>query len=354
MTKVKSWLKKDFNETRVLFRNLPVMPFAILCAALIAMNFLANKGIITNPEVAKWFSADSGIIVSWIAFLAGDMLVKRFGAKAAIKVNIAAIGVQIVAVLLLTIGAMLPGTADFGIGYSLGLDGSVDTLAFNTIFKAGVWPMIGGTLAFCLATVVDSIMSKFILTRFRNRTTFKSYAVASYVSTAVGQFLDNMFFALFFSIWQGWFAFGGNDLSNVLTSLITFSAFGMVAELIGQAILSPIGFKMTRHWSKLGIGNEYIDLVEEAQEVNMENAEVKHGKVRPVKVVCFVLSVVALVSSVLFGIYTRLNVCTNPEPFVLDISNATLNIVVVYVLAFVAFGLYVAGAAISSKKEKVA
>lgn len=86
-TKFKTWLKKDWHETKVLFKCLPALPFAILSAALIAMNFLANKGIVSQ----SWFSMDAGIIVSWVSFLAGDTLVKRFGAKAAIKINIAAI-----------------------------------------------------------------------------------------------------------------------------------------------------------------------------------------------------------------------------------------------------------------------
>ena len=105
MNKVKNWLKNDWQETKVLFKCLPALPFAVLCAALIAMNFLANKAIVSE----SWISLDAGIIVSWIAFLAGDMLVKRFGAKASIKVNVASIGVQLLAIGLLTLGANLPG-----------------------------------------------------------------------------------------------------------------------------------------------------------------------------------------------------------------------------------------------------
>ena len=101
MKKFRTWLHKDWNETKVLFRCIPAFPFAILCAALIAMNFLANKAIVSET----WISLDAGITVSWIAFLAGDMLVKRFGAKASIKVNFAAILIQLLAIGLLTIGS---------------------------------------------------------------------------------------------------------------------------------------------------------------------------------------------------------------------------------------------------------
>ena len=186
-----AWLKKDWNETKVLFRSLPAIPFAVLCICLVVMNFLANKGWVPDNPV---FSADAGMIVSWIGFLAGDMIVKIYGAKAAIKVNIAAIIIQLFAITLFTLGALLPWTYP----QTIGVDGATYCSdCFDHIFMAQFWPCFGGTLAFALATVVDSILSKFLLTRFKDRTSFKAYAVASYASTALGQFLDNMFFALF-------------------------------------------------------------------------------------------------------------------------------------------------------------
>ena len=95
------YLKKEWNETKVLFRCMPTIPFAFLVACLIAMNFLANRGGAIGPV-----PFDCGIIVSWVVFLASDMLVKRFGAKAAIKINIAALLLELVSIGLMTIGAM--------------------------------------------------------------------------------------------------------------------------------------------------------------------------------------------------------------------------------------------------------
>lgn len=248
---MKEWLKKDWNETKVLFKCLPALPFAILCASLIAMNFLANKGIVPAP-LDKYFQADAGIIVSWVAFLAGDMLVKRFGAKAAIKVNLAAISVQLFAVILFTIGSLIPW------GYSIEPGSYEDT--FNSIFRLSLWPLLAGTGAFIIATITDSFLSKFVLTRFKNRTTFRAYATASYASTAVGQFVDNLSFGLLFSVWQPWF--------TSFSAIWLYSAAGMIIELVCQAIFSPVGYRISRSWAKKGIGNEYIELVKEAQEVN--------------------------------------------------------------------------------------
>lgn len=251
MERIKNWMKKDWNETKVLFKCLPAFPFAILCSALIAMNFLANKGIVPE-QFTRFFQADAGIIVSWVAFLAGDMLVKRFGAKAAIKVNVAAITVQLFAIILLTLGSLLP--------WSYTIEPGSYEAVFDSIFRLSLWPLCAGTGAFIIATVCDSFLSKFVLTRFRNRTTFKAYATASYTSTAVGQFIDNLAFALLFSVWQPWF--------TDFNAIWLFSAAGMVIELICQAVFSPLGYKISKNWAKKGVGDEYIKLVKEAQEVN--------------------------------------------------------------------------------------
>lgn len=255
MSKILNWFQNDWKETKVLFKCLPAFPFAILCASLIAMNFLANKGIVPEPY-SNFIQLDAGIIVSWVAFLAGDMLVKRFGAKAAIKVNVAAIGVQLFAIILLTIGSLIP--------WSYVEPGSTFEADFDGIFKLSLWPLAAGTAAFVIATVIDSLFSKYILTRFKDRTSFKAYAVASYASTAVGQFLDNFLFALFFSLWQPWF-----DASAIWL----FSAAGAVIELIGQAIFSPVGYKIARGWADKGVGKEYVEMVKEAQEVNSNGKE---------------------------------------------------------------------------------
>lgn len=244
MTSLKNWFKKDWNETKVLFKCLPAIPFAILCAALIAMNFLANKGIVST----SWLSIDAGIIVSWVSFLAGDTLVKRFGPKAAIKINTAAIIVQLIAILLLTAGATIPWA-----------DPSTAMAGFDDIFGAAMWPLAAGTGAFIIAIIFDSFISKFILTRFKDRTSFKAYAVASYGSTFIGQFLDNLLFALFFSVWQPWC-----DPSSIWLMALA----GAVVELICQAVFSPVGYKIASNWRKNGIGDEYISIVKEAQEVN--------------------------------------------------------------------------------------
>lgn len=253
-TKLKSWFKKDWNETKTLFRCLPALPFAVLCAALIAMNILANKTIVNET----WIALDAGICVSWISFLAGDMLVKRFGPKAAFKVSIAAILVQLMAVGLLAVGGALPwGT-------------NADPITgFDGLFcSAGlIWPLSAGTVAFIIAMLVDTFLNWAIFSRMRDKKSFKSYAVASYVSTAVGQFVDNFVFGLLFTYAAGYVEF---------TSLFLFAGVGALVELLCQIFLSPIGYKIADSWRKNKVGQAYVELVPEAQLANEDETAHTH------------------------------------------------------------------------------
>lgn len=246
-------LKKEWEETKVLFKCMPTIPFAFLVCCLIAMNFLANRGGAIGPV-----AFDCGVIVSWVVFLASDMLVKRFGAKASIKINIAALALELVAVGLMALGTLLP----------FAMYGSTpeESAVFTQIFVAAPWPLFAGAAAALLANVINALISKAILLKFKNRTSGKAYITASWISTAIGQFFDNSFFGLFFSMWQPWFpAF---HTWKALIYIIPASAMGAIIELVGQMIFSPVGFKIAETWRRKGIGQEYVDMVKEAQEVN--------------------------------------------------------------------------------------
>lgn len=239
-------IKKDWNETKVLFRCIPALPFAVLCGAMIAMNILANKTIVNET----WISLDAGIMVSWISFLAGDMLVKRFGPKASIKINIAAVLVQLLIVGLLALGGLLPWGTN-----------AEPIEGFDSIFCSTglIWPLSVGTFAFIVATMFDSLINWAVFKRFKNKQGFAAYAVASYTSSLVGQFLDNFLFGLLFTWMAGYVTF---------ESLWLFAGVGAIVEVVCQIILSPIGYAMCNEWKKHNVGQEYVDLVKEAQIAN--------------------------------------------------------------------------------------
>ena len=249
--KIKTWLSTDWKETKILFRSIPALPFALLCAALIAMNFLANKTIVNE----SWIGIDAGIMVSWIAFLAGDMIVKRFGPKAALKVNLAAVGVQLVAVALFAIGGSLP----WGRNALFTPEDFMWAANVDGLFKGSLWPLAAGTAAFVVGISVDVFLNWAIFKRFKNKRSFKAYAVSSYASTMIAQFVDNVVFGLLFTVLAGYMEF---------SAVWMFGAVGAVVELVCQIVLSPVGYRISESWRKDDVGKEYIDFVEEAQKAN--------------------------------------------------------------------------------------
>lgn len=79
---------------------------------------------------------------------------------------------------------------------------------------------------------------------------FRTFAVRSYTSTAIGQFVDNFVFAMLVShVFFGW----------TMTQVIMCSITGALAELLAEIIFSPIGFKVCKTWEKHEVGNKYIE-----------------------------------------------------------------------------------------------
>ena len=79
---------------------------------------------------------------------------------------------------------------------------------------------------------------------------FAAYALRTYFSTAVGQFTDNMVFALIVGrVFFGW----------SMLQCVTCSAVGMAAELICEVIFSPVGYAVCRKWKKENVGSAYLE-----------------------------------------------------------------------------------------------
>ena len=78
---------------------------------------------------------------------------------------------------------------------------------------------------------------------------FVSFAIRSYISTGIAQFLDNLVFAVMVSyVFFGW----------TPLQVITCSLTGALAELLFEIVLSPIGYRVTKGWKAEKVGEEYI------------------------------------------------------------------------------------------------
>ena len=84
-----------------------------------------------------------------------------------------------------------------------------------------------------------------------------AYIAQSYISTFVGQFLDNLIFSVIvFMIFAPiyWDGFCWTFIQCAMCALT-----GAVIELILEIIFSPIGYKIVSKWKKEKVGKEYID-----------------------------------------------------------------------------------------------
>ena len=82
----------------------------------------------------------------------------------------------------------------------------------------------------------------------------------TYVSTFIGQFLDNFIFSIIVFVGFApifWNGFHWTPLQCAMCALT-----GAVAELIMEIVFSPIGYKIVTDWKKNNVGKEYLDYVE--------------------------------------------------------------------------------------------
>lgn len=235
-------IKHEVNDFKVLLRSVPSLVMALFTVSVILMNLLANKEIHTG---LSWLALDCGFIVSWMSFLAMDMLTKRFGAKASIKLSITAAGINLIVCGIMFLISKVPG--NWGEYYTY--NNEIVNESLNATIGGTWYILLGSTIAFLVASVVNSLSNVIIGKLFKNDN-FTAYAVRSYVSTTIGQFIDNLCFALIVShVFFGW----------TLLQCITCSIVGCLVELVCEIIFSPIGYKVCKKWEKLNVGKEYFD-----------------------------------------------------------------------------------------------
>ena len=133
--------------------------------------------------------------------------------------------------------------------------------AFDSIFGGTWFVLLGSTVAFLASAVINNLLNYAIGRCFEKNPDGKlAYAMRSYVSTFIGQFLDNLIFSLivfvFFApiFWDGF--------CWTILQCVTCALTGAVAELILEVIFSPIGYRITQKWKAENVGREYFEYVE--------------------------------------------------------------------------------------------
>ncbi len=257
---MKQQLKNFLQETKLLLSSVPPFTFALFLLSVFAMNLLANKSLDIPLE---WLALDCGITVSWASFLCMDVLTKHFGPKAATTLSVIAALVNLFLCLLLFLSSLIPGT--WGAFYDFGEEPVIND-ALDSTFGGTWYVLLGSSVAFLASAAINNFSNWGIGKIFKKHPDgFLAYACRSYVSTAVGQFADNLIFAFIVSF----FFFGWSPLQCVTCALT-----GMVAELLCEAAFSPLGYRICRRWKRDGVGEQYLDFLSKKEQL-YENSD--HG-----------------------------------------------------------------------------
>ncbi len=235
-------LKDLVEDYKVLLRSIPASTVTVFVVSVILMNLLANKELVSFPYLAL----DCGFTLSWVAFLCQDMICKRFGPKASVKVSIMALACNLAVSLLFWLVSLAPGM--WGAYYST--ESLEVNAALNSTIGGSWYVVLGSSVAMLCSSFVNSHVNQFI-GHLTDDGSFAKFALRSYVSTGIGQFVDNLVFALIVS-----YNFFGWSPVQVITCSIT----GALAELACEILLSPVGFRVASGWEREGVGAEYVRL----------------------------------------------------------------------------------------------
>ena len=260
--KLKNWIKRELNDYKVLLRSIPSPIVMFFVLSIVCMNLLANK-LLVDPEITGkffgGFTLDCGYTLSWIAFLCMDMICKRFGPKAATKLSIFAIVVNLGATIVFWLLMKTPGL--WWVSYDAG--DALETVngAVSSVF-AGTWQIvIGSATAMLISSIVNALLNWKIGIASHDDNSYKKFALRSFVSTGIAQFVDNFVFCFLLGLILYTNVEGYFSASNLIINPI----IGMLIELFCEIVFSPIGYRMSKKWATENVGNDYIALQQQAK-----------------------------------------------------------------------------------------
>ena len=108
---------------------------------------------------------------------------------------------------------------------------------------------MGSSIAMLAAAICNSLINQAVAKRL-TYSGYKAFAMRSFISTGVAQFVDNLTFALIVS-----YHFFGWSTAQVLMCSLT----GAVAELLCEVIFSPFGYRVSNRWDEENVGKQYLD-----------------------------------------------------------------------------------------------
>ena len=224
-------MKKTVSEFREMLKTVPPLLLTLTVLSVVGMNLLANKSIDTG---LSWLALDAGVLLSWMAFLTMDILTHCYGPRAATLFSVFALVLNLLMAGIFFAASRIPGV--WGESFVEGSEAVINTALDNTF--GGTWfILLGSSTAFIVSAFVNNFLNYGIGKLLKTQEGFGRFALRSYVSTFLGQFVDNLVFALIVSkIFFGW------SLLQCFTCAIT----GAIAELVFEVVFSPMGYRISQ------------------------------------------------------------------------------------------------------------
>lgn len=223
-------MKKTVSDFREMLKTVPPLLLTLTVLAVVGMNLLANKSIVN----LDWLALDAGFLLSWMAFLTMDVLTHCYGPRAATLFSVFALALNLLMAGIFFAASRIPGM--WGESFVEGSEQIINTALDNTF--GGTWyVLLGSSVAFLVSAIVNNFLNYGVGKLLKRKDGFGQFALRSYVSTFIGQFIDNLVFALIVSkVFFGW----------TLLQCFTCAVTGAVAELLFEVVFSPIGYRISK------------------------------------------------------------------------------------------------------------
>ena len=223
-------MKKTVSEFREMLKTVPPLLLTLTVLAVVGMNLLANKSIVN----LDWLALDAGFLLSWMAFLTMDILTHCYGPRAATLFSVFALVLNLLMAGIFFAASRIPGV--WGESFVEGSEAVINAALDNTF--GGTWfILLGSSVAFLVSAFVNNFLNYGVGKLLKKQEGFGQFALRSYVSTFIGQFVDNLVFALIVSkVFFGW----------TMLQCFTCAMTGAVAELLFEIVFSPLGYRISQ------------------------------------------------------------------------------------------------------------
>ena len=240
-SKIRNLIAQTRTETAILLRCIPATAVSLFVVSVISMNLLANKTIVQTD----WIALDGGILISWLSFMCMDVITKYFGPKASNTIAVLAACINLLTCLIFYVASIIPSNAG-------------DYTELDSILGGTWFILLGSTVAFLVSAVINNFLNFAVGKAFRKDPDGRlAFVTQTYVSTFIGQFCDNLIFAVI--VFMGFAPVFWDGFHWTFIQCVTCSLTGATAELLMEVFFSPIGYRIVKKWKAHDVGREYLD-----------------------------------------------------------------------------------------------